>query len=192
MSGLAGKTFYECGVAGQAAGAALSNSTTATSILPPHARLLLPGDFFDRPGKKVLIKANGVISTVVTTPGNITFDVRLGSVIAWNGGASALNIVAQTNASWALEVELTCRAVGISTTANLIGMGKWISRASLNAPAVGTTTGVGTVLLPDTAPVVGTGFDSTASQILDLFATFSIANASNSITLYQYSFESVN
>lgn len=192
MSGLAGKTFYECGVAGQSAGAAIANSTTPTSLLPAHARLLLPGDFWDRPGKKVLLKANGVISTVVTTPGNITFDVRIGTVVAWNGGASALNVTAQTNASWALEVELTCRAVGISTSANLIGMGKWWSRASLGAPAVGTTTGVGTVLLPDTAPVVGTGFDSTASAVLDLFGTFSIANAANSITLYQYSFESVN
>lgn len=192
MSGLAGKTFYECGTVGQAAGAALTNTVTATSLLPPHARLLLPGDFWDRPGKRVILKVNGVISTVVTSPGNFTFDFRLGSVVAWNGGATALNIVAQTNASWSLEVELTCRAVGISTSANLIGMGKFISRASLNAPAVGTTTGVGTVLLPDTAPVVGTGFDSTASAVADLFGTWGTANAANSITLYQYSFESVN
>lgn len=192
MSGLAAKSFQECGVAGQAAGTAVANSTTPTSILPPHARLLLPGDFFDRPGKMIRLKASGVISTVVTTPGNLTFDFRLGSVIAWNGAATALNVTAQTNATWDLEVVITCRAVGISTSANLIGVGKFISRASLNAPAVGTTTGVGTVLLPDTAPVVGTGFDSTASQIADLFATFSVANAANSITLYQYSFESLN
>lgn len=192
MSGGPGTSFYETLVTAQAAGAALSNSTTPTSLLPAGARQALGANFFWFPGKKIKLKASGVISTVVTTPGNFTFDFRLGSVIAWNGGASALNIVAQTNANWDFEVEMTCRAIGQTTTANLIGLGKFISRASLNAPAVGTTTGVGTVLLPDTAMAAGTGFDSTASAIADLFGTFSVANAANSITLHQYSLESLN
>src|SRR5258707_628030 len=62
----------------------------------------------------------------------------------------------------------------------------------LNAPAVGTTQGVGVAPLPDTAPVVGTGFDSTLTQTVDLFATWSISNAANSLTLYQYTLESLN
>lgn len=192
MSGGPATSFYETLVSAQAAGAALANTTTPTSLLPAGARQTLGANFFWFPGKKLKLKASGVISTVVTTPGNFTFDFRLGSVIAWNGGATALNVVAQTNATWDLEAELTCRAIGQSTTANLIGVGKLITRASLNAPAVGTTTGVGTVLLPDTAPVVGTGFDSTASAIADLFGTWSVANAANSISLYQYSLESLN
>jgi hypothetical protein len=192
MSGGPANSYYEVIVTAQGDGPALSNSTTPTSLLPGGAKFSLPPNFFWVPGKKIRIKAQGRISTVVTTPGNFTFDVRLGSVVAWNGGASALNVVAQTNATWDLEVELTCRAIGQTTTANLIGVGKLITRASLNAPAVGTTTGVGTVLLPDTAPAVGTGFDSTAQQIVDLFGTFSVANAANSITLHEYSLESLN
>jgi hypothetical protein len=72
-----------------------------------------------------------------------------------------------------------------------MGAGRWLSRASLNAPAVGTTTGVGEVLLPDTAPAVGTGFDSTVANIADLFAQFGTSNA-NSILCHQYTLESLN
>lgn len=190
------QAWQETLITAQIDGTALANSTTATSIIPPAARFTLPSNYFSAIGKQLRIRASGRMGTVVTTPGNITFDVRLGTVatpiIVWNGAASALNIVAQTNATWELEVLLTCRAIGAATTANLIGIGKWISRASLNAPAVGTTTGVGAVLLPDTAPAVGTGFDSTITNVLDLFATWSIANASNTITLHQYTAESMN
>lgn len=172
-------------ITAQVNGSALSNTTTATSILPGAAKFTLPANVLQI-GTKLILRAQGTISTVVTTPGNMTFDVRFGSVVVWNGAATALNVTAQTNATWDLEVNLICRSIGASTTATMLGVGKWISRASLNAPAVGTTTGVGTVLLPDTAPAAGTGFDSTSAQIIDLFSTWSVANASNSITLHQY------
>lgn len=192
MSGGPANSFYETLVTAQADGATLTNTVTATSLLPTPAKFVLPSNFFWVPGKKLRITAAGRISTVVTSPGNFTFDVRFGSTIVFNGGASALNIVAQTNATWDLEINLTCRTIGQTTVATVLGVGKLITRASLNAPAVGTTTGVGTVLLPDTAPVAGTGFDSTATQAVDLFGTFSTANAANSITLHQYSLESLN
>lgn len=173
-------------ITAQVDGTALTNTTTATSILPAAARFNFPSNYL-KVGDHFKIFAAGRISTVVTTPGNITFDVRLGaSTVIFNGGATALNVVAQTNSTWNLDVDLIVRAIGASTSATILGTGKWTSRASLNAPAVGTTTGVGVVLLPDTAPVVGTGFDSTASNFIDLFATFSVANAANSITLHQY------
>jgi hypothetical protein len=196
MSGGPALSFQECLITSQIDGTALANSTTATSIIPAAARFTLPSNFFWVPGKAIRVKASGRISTVVTTPGNLTLDVRFGTVatpiVVFNGGASALNVVAQTNAAWDFEATLTCRAIGAATAANMIGVAKWISRASLNAPAVGTTTGVGTVLLPDTAPVVGTGFDSTITNVVDFFATFSVANAANSIQVHQYSLESLN
>lgn len=191
MSGGPALSFYEVLITAQADGTALTNTTTATSIIPAAAKFVLPSNFFWAAGKKLRVRAQGRISTVVTTPGNITFDVRFGATtVIFNGGATALNVVAQTNATWWLEVDLTCRSIGAAAT--ILGTGKWISRASLNAPAVGTTTGVGTVLLPDTAPVVGTTFDSTATQAVDLFAAWSIANAANTLTLHQYSLESLN
>lgn len=166
-------------------GTALSNSTTRTNLLPGAAIFVLPSNLFQI-GTKLKVKAQGRMGTVVTSPGNLTLDVAFGSVVVWNGGASALNVAAQTNAAWDLEVDLVCRAIGASTSANMWGLGKWTTRASLNAPAVGTTTGVGVVLLPDTSPTTGTGFDSTASQSVGLFATWGTANASNTIRCDSY------
>lgn len=189
------QSWVETLMTAQVDGTALSNSTTPTSIIPAAARYTLPSNFFTEAGKTLLITASFRISTVVTTPGNITFDARLGTVatpiVVFNGGATALNVAAQTNATLELEMELVCRAIGNGTSANILGTGKLISRASLNAPAVGTTTGVGVVLLPDTAPAVGTGFDSTITNVVDLFATFSVANAANSLTLHKYKLQSL-
>ncbi len=185
------KGWQETLITSQVDGTALTGSTSATSILPGAAKLTLPPNFFDVIGKKIRVKASGRITTVVTTPGTLTLDVRFGAVIVATSQAFALNVTAQTNATWELEWDLTCRAIGSSTTANMMHTGKWISRASLNAPAVGTTTGVGAVLIPDTAPAVGTGFDSTTSQVVDLFATWSISNA-DSIQVHQYELISLN
>ena len=186
-----GKGWQENKITAQIDGSALSNTTTPTSILPAQAKCTLePQNGFI--GKKYRVKASGRISTVVTTPGTLTLDIRFGSVIVATSQAIALNVTAQTNATWDLEWDLTVRAVGGSTSANIMHTAKWISRASLNAPAVGTTNGVGTVLIPDTAPAVGTGFDSTATQTVDMFATWSVANASNSIQVHQYEFTEIN
>jgi hypothetical protein len=48
------------------------------------------------------------------------------------------------------------------------------------------------VLPYNAAPAVGTGFDSTAAQLVDLFATWSVANAANSITCHQFLIEDLN
>jgi len=125
-------------------------------------------------------------------PGTLTLDIRFGSVIVATSQAIALNVTAQTNATWTLEWNLVARAVGSRTTANVMHYAEWKSRASLNAPAVGTTNGVGTVLIPDTGMAVGTGFDSTAVQQVDLFATWQVSNASNSITCHMYKLISDN
>lgn len=190
------QSWQETLITAQVDGTALTNSTTQTSILPTTARYTLPSNYFSAIGKTLRLKAFGRVSTVVTTPGNITFLFCLGTVAspinAFTSGASALNVVAQTNASWELEMLLTCRAIGSGTSANMMGLSRWISRASLNAPAVGTTTGVGAVLGPDTAPAVGTGFDSTITNVVDLQATFSVANAANSIQLHGFTLESLN
>lgn len=188
-------TWVETLITAQIDGTALASSTTATSIIPPAARFTLPSNYFSI-GKALRLRAIGRISTVVTTPGNLTLAVNLGSVaspiIAFTSGTMALNVTAQTNATWWAEILLTCRAIGATTTANLMGTGSFVSRALLNAPAVGTTVGVGMELMPDTAPAVGTGFDSTITNVVDFFATFSVSNASNSIQVHQYTLEALN
>jgi hypothetical protein len=185
------QTWNESLVAMQADGAALASSTTATSLLHATGLYVLPTNFFGFIGKRIKVVAAGRISTVVTTPGTLTLDFKLGSTIAATSGAMALNIVAKTNVPWRLEWEMTCRAVGISTTTTLMHQGIWQSEAVIGAaaPAAG---GCGTHLLPNAAPAVGTGFAWNATQAVDLFATWSVNSASNSITCHQFELISLN
>lgn len=172
------------------AGTALTNSTSATSILPASRKITLPTYFFDKVGKRIRIYASGSVSTVVTTPGTLSLDIKFGSVIVFAGGAMTLNTTAKTNVGWILRVDLTCRAIGASTSANLMGAGMWTSEAVIGSAAP-TAGGAPSHVLPyNAAPAVGTGFDSTASQQIDLFGTWSVANAANSITCHQFYVES--
>jgi hypothetical protein len=187
-------TWVEVLAEAQADGTALSNTLTATSLLPPHARATLFPRQLRFVGQQLRVTAAGRISTVVTTPGTLTLDFRLGptgNIIAWNGGAMALNVVAKTNVTWSLSLLLTVRAVGNGTSANLIGVGEFKSEAVIGSP-LPSAGGSGLLLLPASAPAVGTGFDSTVSMVGDLFGTWSVANASNSIQLHQYTLESLN
>lgn len=183
------QSWQETLVASQVDGAALTNSTTATSLLPAQAKYTLPANFFGYLGKSLRIKAAGRISTVVTTPGTLTLDIRFGSTVVANGGAMNLNTTAQTNATWLLEMMLTARAVG--STANLMWIAEWKSRAIIGSAAVASG-GVTVTPLPDTAPAVGNNFDATTTQQVDFFGTWSVANASNSITAHHFYLESLN
>ena len=164
-------------------GAALTNTTTATSIMPTSAVATIPAGAL-QVGSTIKLSIRGRISTVTAAPGTLTLDVRFGSVVVFNGGAMTLNVTAQTNATFELDALLTVRALGSSTSANALGTARFNSRAVVGAAAAGTGGG-GVLLLPDTAPVVGTGFDSTAAQAVTVFATWSIANAANSIQVHQ-------
>lgn len=176
-------------ITSQGDGSALTNSTTATSILPAQAKYTLGAQFLDVVGKQLRVRAHGRISTVVTTPGTLTLDLRLGSIVVANGGAMTLSTSAKTNVSWYLDWLLTLRAVGASTSANFMHQGRFTSEAA------GATTVAGeakTILMPQSAPAVGNGFDSTAAQVFDLFATWSVANASNSIQCHGFQLSSPN
>lgn len=172
-------------ISAQGDGSALASSVTATSILPTASKYTLPANFL-AVGSVLRLTAQGRISTF-TGPPTITFDVRFGAVIVFNG-AAVTTVASLTNKTWQLEAILTCRAIGGSTTANLMGIGKLTS-----AIVVGSTGGAAnTAMLPDSAPAVGTGFDSTVAQQVDLFATWSASNASNSVQLHSYALESLN
>jgi hypothetical protein len=74
----------------------------------------------------------------------------------------------------------------------LIGQGRITSQAlSLTAVADSTTTPA-TLLIPNTTPAVGTGFDSTVANLVQVFGTFSIANAANAVQVQQYSLIALN
>lgn len=181
--------IVEPGTASVTDGAALTNTVTATSILHATSKPQLYSNFW-WVGKEITVVASGRISTVVTTPGTLTLDLRLGpadppTIIAANGGAMSLNIVSKVNVPWTLRWELTCKTIGNGTIATLTHQGRWISEAVIGA-AVPTVGGAGTHLLPNAAPGVGTGFNSTIGLFMDLFATWSVANAGNSIQVHRF------
>jgi hypothetical protein len=190
--------WQETLIAAQVDGAALTNTVTQTSILPAAARYTLPANYFSEPGKTLRISARGRISTLASTPGTFQFFVCFGTVATpinvYAGGALNLNTAAQTNASWEYEALLSCRAIGSGTAANLMGIGSWTSRAIIGSPAVAAG-GPPAQLMPDTAPAVGTGFDSTITNVVDLqgaWAGGSNPSATNSILCHQFILESLN
>ena len=176
----------------QTDGTAVTNTTPLT-LLPSGARIIIPSNFWYI-GKAVKITALGRISNIVTTPGTLTLDVRTGpsgTIVCANGGAMALNIVAKTNVTWSLEWYLTCRAIGSGTSANLMHVGKFMSESVIGSP-LPSAGGSGVLLLPSSAPAIGTGWDSTAANVIDLFATWSVNNAGNTLLLHQYMLEAMN
>lgn len=185
------QTWQETLIAAQADGTALTNTTTATSITPATGLVTLPAQYFQI-GRAHRLRATGRMSTVVTTPGTLTLQLRFGAINVFDGGAMTLNVVAQTNVPWILDVLLTCRAIGSGTSAQLFSQGLFTSHAVIGSPAP-TAGGAGSHVLPyNAAPAVGGGFDSTAAQTPTLFATWSVANAANSIQVHQMILESLN
>lgn len=159
-------------------------AAAAASCIPTYIPTTLPAGYWQI-GRSWRLRAGGRISCAVTTPGTARFDMRVGGVVVWDSLAMPLNIVAQTNVAWVLDLALTCRAVGSGTTANMIGIGTWLSAASLNAAAPATGPGPGGFLVPfNTAPVVGTGFNSQSALTLDFFFTQTVATGS--MTVHQF------
>jgi hypothetical protein len=189
-----GYTYAECLITMQAAGPNLTASNTATSLLNGQAKATLKPGFFDRPGKAVLVEFEGQLGNIVTTPGTLTLDVRMGptsNIVVFNGGAMQLSSTAHTALPIMGRIKLTARTVGNSTTATLMGQGIVTAQSlSLTAVADSTTTPA-TLLMPNTTPAVGTGFDSTVAMVVDLFGTFSLNNA-NAIQIHQYSLYELN
>lgn len=164
-------------------------AAAATTLLPAAAKETLVANFFDTVGQMLHIKATGRISSVITSPGTMTFDVRLGGTVVFNGLAILLDTVAaHTNVGWRLDIWMTLRVIGAA--ANFMGYGEWVCEDILGVPATAPK-GVLTAVLPwNTPPVVGSNFDATAAQQLDLFCTPTVATGS--IQSHQFYAESMN
>ncbi len=168
----------------KAAGPAVTNTTTATSLLgtgaTQDARFNMPSNFLNL-GSKLRIRAAGIISTASSGPGTLTFTVELGSVAVYTSSATATLATSASSLPFTLQIDLTARTVGGSTNATLEGSGTMFG-AALSATTPVFLMGSST----------GSGFDSTASGFVDFFATWSVASSSNSINLTDYELISCN
>ena len=121
------QSWTECLVNQIAAGTNFGTYTTAKTVINAQALYTLYPGYWTI-GRQMRIGVQGSISNIVTTPGTITFQVMMGSIVAFTTGAIQMSTTAHTNLPFWLEIMLTCRAVGPSTSANLMGQAQIISQ----------------------------------------------------------------
>jgi hypothetical protein len=183
-------TWEELIVVGSVDGPTLT-AAAAASCIPTPSRIILPNNYFQI-GKKLRIKLWGKISNVVTTPGTARFDVRMGpsgTIVVFDTGALNLNVVAKTSVPWWLEIELVCREIGAGTATKFMGIALFQSEAVVGSP-LPAAGGNGSLVAPVGTPALGTGFDNTAANALDVFFTQTVATGS--LTVQGYSVEAMN
>lgn len=155
----------------------ISNTTSETIMVPDYP--VGAGVFFPR--RTLRGSVRGKMSNVVTTPGTITFRVRLGPLTlsttnVATTGAIALDPVARTDFSWAFNFEIVCRTAGTGGTAMTMG------QATISNPATGAEF---TYMLPASAAASAT-VDTTVANILSVSAQFSVATNPTNLTAQMY------
>lgn len=169
---------------------AKSMLNSATSIVEvSSARITLPPGFFYM-GKKLKIRGSAGLSNIVTTPGTFTCEIHVGptaNIIGFTTGAMLMTTTSHVNIPVWFDIDLVCDTAGDGTLAKLRGQSRWSGQGlqQSGAAAADTVTGA-TIMAPNTAPALGTGFDSTVSMVLDFFIAFSISQATNGFQLWTY------
>ena len=177
------------------AGTLFNTYTTAKTVINQQDLYGFYANYFQL-GSKLRLRVSGAVSNIVTTPGTVTFQVMLGSVVAFTSGAIQLNATAHTTLPFQLEVDLTCQLTNTGVggaIAKFMGIGEL--KGVMFTKTAGQTDGANTesnIMVPVTAPALGTAFDSTISQILDFWVGFSISNAGNGVRIDQYEVEALN
>jgi hypothetical protein len=183
-------------------GPALNTYTAAKSVfglagtdLAAAVRYTTPSNFWQI-GKALKVTALGDLSNIITTPGTHTWEFRVGptsNIVGWTSGAVQMSSTAHTSLPFWLEIMMTCQTIGAGAQAKMMGQGRITSIVTVNtavADAVANT--LPTLLLPNTTPAQGTGFDSSAPSVLDLFLGFSISNAGNGVRIRQFALEALD
>jgi hypothetical protein len=176
----------------KAAGTLLNTYTTAKSVINPQALVSLPPNYLGI-GSVIRIKVQGGISNIVTAQPTFTFQVMMGSIVVHTSGAILTTTTAHTVIPFEYEVILRLDSEGSGTAAKFLSQGKLTGIMFVISGAVADpTSGMATIMCPNTAPAVGTGFDSTIANILDFWVGISVSNAANGIQIYNYLAESLN
>jgi hypothetical protein len=175
----------------RSAGTLFNTYTTAKSVLNVTELYTIPANFL-QVGAKLRIKAWGGLSNIVTTPGTVTFQIMMGAIAVWTSGAIQMTTTANTLTPFRLETTIRLDSAGAGTAAKFIGEG-FLSALNLSIGSGANPTVTDTaIVVPVGAPAVGTGFDSTISDILDFWVGFSISNAGNGVQIYDYTAELLN
>lgn len=178
-----------------AVGTLFNTYTTAKSVINPAALWAMPVNYLT-PGKKFRIRIVGAVSNIVTTPGLMNFQVKMGptaNIVVFDTGNIQLNASVHVTLPFWLDLELTVRSVGSGTAATIMGQGQITGKMfTTTAGQTDSAQDMPTLMVPAGIPAVGTGFDSTVANLVDIWAGFTINAAGNGVQIHQYSFESLN
>jgi hypothetical protein len=184
--------YVECVVAMKQSSALFTTFTTAKTIIDGSGLWDAPRNYLYS-GRKFRCRGTGALSNIVKTPGTITFQLMIGSVIAWTSGAIQLNATAHTTLPWTLDISFTVQAFGPGTATKILGVGTLEGRMfTLTAGQTDDAQGMQTIVVPVTNPAQGTGFDGTVQNTIDFWGGFSISNAGNGVRTDEYSQEFLN
>jgi hypothetical protein len=172
------------------AGTAFSSFTTAKSVINPQALLTIPanslmiGDVFE-------IDALLGISNIVTTPGLINFQIKMGptaNIVVFDTGNIQMNATAHTLLPAWVKIMLTLTTLGAGATAAQFMGQAWVDGVMFTRTAAQVDqVNIGSSLLaPATAPALGTAFDSTVANLFDFWSGLTISNAANTVQVQQY------
>lgn len=173
-------------------GTAIANSATEAIIFP---NITIPANYM-ADGRVLRLTLKGRWSNVVTAVPTLTFRARYGGVagtpIIAASGAVVTPATATTDAIW--EAQLNIRTISNGATGSIYGIGK-LTMGEDAVPTFGTVTNYGVVSFMGSAGVaapVAVTADLTADWALALTATWSAANAANSVQGHEYLVESLN
>jgi hypothetical protein len=160
-----------------ASSSAIANTAAETNFSLSYS---LPANALTA-GKALRIIAGGIFSTTLTP--TLALRVKAGTTTLLSTGDYTPLSASLTTRLWSLEAILVCRTVGASGTIHGNGMVQCADAASS--------------VLDGTAIVLGnTGatitLDTTAAQTIQLSADWSVASASNTITMHHFSVEVLN
>lgn len=146
----------------------VTNTTTETNFSPTYIAAASGLTV----GRVIRVTARGIYSTLGTSPGNLTVRVKLGStVICSNGGPGAT--AAMTNKGWQIQCDIIVATTGVSGTVE--GQGYNLLNTSSSTAQV--------LDLENTTTVP---IDITQSQTVQISAQWSVASASNAISIRQF------
>jgi hypothetical protein len=165
------------------------NTTTETIMVPDYtfaADALEPGDVF-----KYTIFYD--VSTVVTTPGTVTFRLRWGgvggTVLAASGALAPDPTAASTDLVGAIQWYFVCRSVGASGTAYAFAV---IDFPDFDDATATTLKGNLDMRLAPTASAAAVTINTTAASALSPTVQFSVATATTQLTGLLAILESLN
>lgn len=191
---MSAQTWQETLISSNVAGTLFNTYTTAKTVLPVGCVVTLPANWW-YVGRMLRVTVLGAESHRVTGPDTMTFQLQGGptsNISIFSSGALALTTTAHTTIPFIAVGTFTCRSVGITTTATLMGQWRVQGQGFAMAAAADNAAGTGWAMGPNTAPAVGTGFDSTVATTLDFFVAQSFSGAGNGIQVHQYLVESLN